>query len=174
MHIFKPNYGNTILIKKICAGFVSEPNYAGNIIVSLANLPDFLRKPILQKRLMEFFSMSDQDRIEIINNALAAGPTIPFDNFAKLFKTWLEILSGLSEENRTMMFSSYVKEILTNPQKLVLFNLDGILEIFLLLTQAQKDTISNSIKRIVNTLDEPSRKKLQLIIPDRARLEFGI
>ena len=153
---------------------MSEPNYAGNIIVSLANLPDFLRKPILQKRLMEFFSMSDQDRIEIINNALAAGPTIPFDNFAKLFKTWLEILSGLSEENRTIMFSSYVKEILTNPQKLVLFNLDGILEIFLLLTQAQKDTISNSIKKIVNTLDEPSRKKLQLIIPDRARLEFGI
>ncbi|HSD05389.1 MAG TPA: hypothetical protein VLB45_06540 [Nitrosopumilaceae archaeon] len=153
---------------------MSEPNYAGNIIVSLASLPDFLRKPILQKRLMEFFSMSDQDRSETINNALAAGPTIPFDNFAKLFKTWLEILSGLSEEHRTIMFSSYLTEITTNPQKLILFNLDGILEIFLLLTQTQKDTISNSVKKIVNTLDESSKKKLRLIIPDRARQEFGI
>jgi hypothetical protein len=153
---------------------VSEPNHAGNIIVSLASLPDFLRKPILQKRLMEFFSMSEQDRIEVINNALAAGPSIPFDKFAKLFKTWLEVLSGLSEENRTIMFLSYVKEISMHPQKLVLFNLDGILEIFLSLTQAQKDTISNSIKKIISTLDDSSRKKLHLIVSDRARLEFGI
>jgi hypothetical protein len=153
---------------------VSEPNHAGNIIVSLASLPDFLRKPILQKRLMEFFSMSEQDKVEVINNALAAGPTIPFDKFAKLFKTWLEVLSGLSEEHRMIMFSSYVKEISAHPQKLVLFNLDGILEIFLLLTQAQKETISNSIKKITGTLDESNKKKLQLIVPNRARLEFGI
>ena len=65
---------------------LSEPNYAGNIIIILANLPDFLRKPILKKRMMEFFSMSEPDKSEIINNALEAGPTIPFPNFSKLFK----------------------------------------------------------------------------------------
>ena len=46
---------------------MGQPNYAGNIIVNLANLPEFLRKPILQKRLAEFFSMSDEDKKEIIN-----------------------------------------------------------------------------------------------------------
>jgi len=30
---------------------LSEPNYAGNIIINLASLPDFLRKPILKKRM---------------------------------------------------------------------------------------------------------------------------
>lgn len=153
---------------------MSEPNYAGNIIVSLASLPDFLRKPILKKRLMEFFSMSLPDKAEVINNALAAGPTIPFDNFARLFKTWLEILSSLSEEHRTTMFSSYVSEITSNPQKLVLFNLDGILEIYFSLSQEQKSILSNSVKKIISSLDENSKRKLYLIIPDRAKREFGI
>ncbi|MEK6877024.1 MAG: hypothetical protein AABZ49_00150 [Thermoproteota archaeon] len=153
---------------------MSEPNYAGNIIVALASLPDFLRKPILKKRLMEFFSMSVPDKAEVINNALAAGPTIPFDNFARLFKTWLEILSSLSEEHRIIMFSSYVSEITANPQKLVLFNLDGILEIYFSLNQGEKNTLSASVKKIISSLDENSKRKLYLIIPDRAKKEFEI
>jgi hypothetical protein len=153
---------------------LSEPNYAGNIIVILSNLPEFLRKPILQKRLMEFFSMSSSDKVEIINNALAAGPTIPFDKFTRLFKTWLEVLSSLSEEHRTEMFVSYITEIIANPHKLVSFNLDGILEIFLSLTPDHSNTISNSIKNIVNTLDGDTKKRLSMIVPARARKEFGI
>ena len=153
---------------------MTEPNYAGNIIVSLASLPDFLRRPILKKRLMEFFSMSVSDKTEVINNALAAGPTIPFDNFARLFKTWLEILSSLSEEHRTSMFSSYVTSIISNPQKLILFNLDGVLEIYFSLSQEQKNIISSSVKKILASIDENSKRVLCLIIPDRAKREFGI
>lgn len=153
---------------------LSEPNYAGNIIVSLSNLPDFLRKPILQKRLMEFFSMSPSEKIEIINNALQAGPTIPFDKFAKLFKTWLEILSSITEEQRISMFGSYVMEITENPHKIILFNLDGILEVYLSLTFTQKESISNSIRKIVSILNDDRKKRLFLIIPDRAKKELGI
>ncbi len=64
---------------------MSQPNFAGNIIVVLANLPDFLRRPILKKRMEEFFTLPVVDRIEIINNALEGGPTIPFPNLAKLY-----------------------------------------------------------------------------------------
>ena len=153
---------------------MSEPNYAGNIIVSLANLPEFLRKPILKKRLIEFFSMSPSDKLEIINNALQAGPTIPFDKFSKLFKTWLEILSALSEEQRIVMFTTYINEITENPQKIILFNLDGILEVYLSLNQAEKDIISKSIKKITDVLDDNKKKILLLTIPDRAKIEIGI
>ena len=110
---------------------MSEENFAGNIIVNLASLPDFLRTPILKKRMIEFFSMTDSEKIEIINNALEAGPTIPFPNFSKLFKTWLEVLCTVTEENRYDMFSNYFKQIVKKPQKIILFNLDGILEVFL-------------------------------------------
>jgi len=110
---------------------MSSPNYAGNIIVNLAGLPEFLRKPILHKRLSEFFSMNQEDKKEIINNALQAGPTIQFDKFSTLFKTWLETLCNLSEEERTVMFSSYINEIVSHPEKLIVFNLDGIFEIYM-------------------------------------------
>ncbi len=153
---------------------LSEPNYAGNIIVSLASLPEFLRTPILKKRLLEFFSMSTSDKLEIINNALQAGPTIPFDKFSKLFKTWLEILSTLSEEQRTVMFTTYINEITENPQKIILFNLDGILEVYLSLNQSEKEIISKSVKKITDLLEDNKKKRLLLIIPDRAKIEIGI
>ena len=64
---------NTLCYKQLV---LSEPNYAGNIIINLASLPDFLRKPILKKRMTEFFSMSEPDKSEIINNALEAAVPI--------------------------------------------------------------------------------------------------
>lgn len=152
---------------------MSEPNYAGNIIVILANLPDFLRTPILKKRMLEFFSMSEIDRQEIINNALEAGPTIPFPNFSKLFKTWLQVLATITEEQRSVMFSRYINEISDSPQKLINFNLDGILEIFLSLDNSQKEILVNSIHRIISDMDENKKKKLFLIIPDNAKKSLG-
>ena len=150
-----------------------EPNYAGNIIINLASLPDFLRKPILKKRMMEFFSMSEPEKSEIINNALEAGPTIPFPNFSKLFKTWLEVLCAISEENRYTMFSNYIKHIINSPQKIIAFNLDGILEIFLSLEQANQETISISIQNVIKSLDQDSKRKLVLLIPENAKNVIG-
>jgi hypothetical protein len=145
------------------------PNYAGNIIVILANLPDFLRIPVLKKRMVEFFSMSDTEKMEIINNALEAGPTIPFPNFAKLFKTWLEILTTLPEEQRNGLFSGYVNEVSKSPQKLIEFNLDGILEIFLTLKEDEKEILVQTIKKIISELHVEDKRKLMLIIPDNAK-----
>lgn len=118
--------------------------------------------------------MSSSEKMEIINNALEAGPKIPFDKFLKLFKTWLEILSTLAEEQRTMMFTSYVNEVILNPQKIILFNLDGIFEVYLSLNKDEKNIISNTVKKIVNTLDDNKKKVLLLIMPDNVRIEFGL
>ena len=152
---------------------LSEPNYAGNIIINLANLPDFLRKPILKKRMTEFFSMPEPEKSEIINNALDAGPTIPFPNFSKLFKTWLEVLCTISEENRHDMFSNYIKHMINSPQKIISFNLDGILEIFLSLEQTNQEIISTSVQNVVKDLDDDSKRKLLLVVPESARRFIG-
>ena len=151
---------------------MSSPNHAGNIIVNLAGLPEFLRKPILHKRLSEFFSMNQEDKKEIINNALQAGPTIPFDKFSTLFKTWLETLCNLSEEQRIVMFSSYINEIKSHPEKLIVFNLDGIFEIYMSLSTEQKSTLSTTIKKILESFDDKDRKKLYMIIPEMAKNEI--
>ncbi|MGI9567353.1 MAG: hypothetical protein ACR2LL_10125 [Nitrosopumilus sp.] len=151
---------------------MAGPNYAGNIIVNLANLPDFLRKPILRKRMMEFFSLSEPEKKEIINNALEAGPTIPFPNFSKLFKTWLKILTTLSNEEREGLFLAYITEVSNSPQKLITFNLDGILEIFLTLEENEKEIISSTIKKLINNLDEERKRRIMIIIPDNAKKQL--
>jgi len=153
---------------------MSHPNFAGNIIVSLASLPDFLRKPILKKRMEEFFTLSEPDRLEVISNALEAGPTIPFPNFAKLFATWLEILATMPEERRVTLTFAYIDEILRNPQKIILFNLDGILEIFLSLEKSHKDTISASLNRIISGLSDEQKRRLYLVIPQNAKSRLGL
>ena len=153
---------------------LTEPNYAGNIIVILANLPDFLRKPILKKRMSEFYSMSDQERNVLIENALEAGPTIPFPNFLKLFKTWLEVLADETEENRKILVSSYVNEVTNFPQKLIAFNLDGMLEIYLTLDDSKKMIVNNSLKLIIEKLESDAKRKLMLLIPNMLKNELGV
>ena len=153
---------------------MSEDNFAGNIIVNLASLPDFLRTPILKKRMMEFDSKSELEKTEIINNALEAGPSIPFLNFSKLFKSWLKIIANISEEHREGMFLAYITQSLLSPEKLIAFNLDGILEIFLQLEKTEKETISNTIKKIIKNLNDDQRKKILIMIPNNAKNHLKI
>jgi len=153
---------------------MSEDNHAGNIIVNLASLPDFLRTPILKKRMMEFDSKSELEKTEIINNALEAGPSIPFLNFSKLFKSWLKIIANISEEHREGMFLAYITQSLLSPEKLIAFNLDGILEIFLQLEKTEKETISNTIKKIIKNLNDDQRKKILIMIPNNAKNHLKI
>ena len=152
---------------------MSEPNFAGNIIVNLASLPDFLRTPILKKRMTEFFSKNQDDKSEIIVNALNAGPTIPFPNFSKLFKTWLEVLATINTENREDMFSNYFRHILISPEKIILFNLDAIFEIFLQIDKEKQKILISSIKIVFDKLDEESKRKMILLMPDSARTLFN-
>ena len=153
---------------------MSEDNFAGNIIVNLASLPDFLRTPILKKRMVEFFSKDESDKKEIIYNALEAGPTIPFLNFSKLFKSWLKIIANLPEEHREGMFLAYIKQSLLNPEKLIAFNLDGILEMFLQLEENEKETIAKTIQKIIGSLNEQERKRILIMIPNNAKIHLKI
>ncbi|MBA4448123.1 MAG: hypothetical protein H2B07_04460 [Nitrosopumilaceae archaeon] len=153
---------------------MSDDNHAGNIIVNLASLPDFLRTPILKKRMIEFFSKDEADKKEIIFNALEAGPTIPFLNFSKLFKSWLKIVANLPEEHRQGMFQAYINQSLLDPEKLIAFNLDGILEMFLQLEENEKETISKTIKGIIENLNEQDKKKILIIIPNNAKIHLKI
>ena len=153
---------------------MSEDNHAGNIIVNLASLPDFLRTPILKKRMVEFFSKEESDKKEIICNALEAGPTIPFLNFSKLFKSWLKIIANLSEEHREGMFLAYIKQSLLNPEKLIAFNLDGILEMFLQLEENEKETIAKTIQKIIGNLNDQDKKRILIMIPNNAKIHLKI
>ena len=72
---------------------------------------------ILKKRMIEFFTLGEPEKNEVINNALEAGPTIPFPNFSKLFKTWLKILTTL-----TALLDIYIRLSTTINSDLIYFS----------------------------------------------------
>lgn len=124
--------------------------------------------------MLEFFSMTETEQDEIINNALDAGPTVPFPNFSKLFKTWLEVLTTMSEDQRNLMFLKYFNAITNTPEKLINFNLDGIYEIFSSLDNDKKNVITKTLKNVIFRLEVEQIRKLKLIIPEKSKMEFGI
>ena len=123
--------------------------------------------------MTEFFSKNDDEKAEIIINALNAGPTIPFPNFSKLFRTWLEVLSTINSENREDMFSNYFKHILASPDKIILFNLDAIFEIFLQVDTQKQQILITSIKTVFDRLDQESKRTMNLLAPDSAKKLFN-
>ena len=71
------------------------------------------------------------------------------------------------------MFSNYIKHIINSPQKIIAFNLDGILEIFLSLGQSNQEIISISIQNVVKNLDDDSKRKLVLVVTENAKRFIG-
>lgn len=136
---------------------------AGNIIQILANLPDFLRKPMLRKRLNEFFNMDEHDRQETITLALSAAPTIEPAKLAVLARTWLEVLSEFDPQKRATMFGTYCNQILMQPASLQRLNLQALTDTFLSLGEKQRDSLADSLKEVLFAL--PNRERMLGLIP---------
>lgn len=148
---------------------MEESNYAYNLVMNLSYLPDFLQRSILKQRLNEFFSMNNNNQNEIINNALDVGPSIPFDRFSRLLKTWLISLTDIKHENRKKILSQYIYEVISSPQKLIKFNMDGMIEVFNSLDNLQKRILIKTIREVITTLKYEQKKRLLLLIPDNTK-----
>lgn len=153
---------------------MSEPNYAANIIVTLASLPEFLRKPMLSARVSEFPRLPKNEQIDIIHHALDASPTIPFDRFSTLLQTWLEVVSEQGAEDRRVLLEAYASEILSNPNKLIQLHMDGIVEVFLGLEPNRQNTIITTLRMILSDMDDNDKSKLIALTPESIKQMLGI
>jgi hypothetical protein len=147
-------------------------NAAGNIIQILANLPDFLRKPMLQSRLKEFYAMSDDDRRETIGLALSAAPTIDPSKLSVLFRTWLEILSEFDAEKRATMFQTYCLQILSSPRSIEKLDFKSLTATFMSLAQKQRERIADSLHEVLFSL--PNRNELLEMVPEDSLKAVGL
>ena len=145
---------------------------AGNIIQILANLPDFLRKPMLQKRLSEFFDMSEADRQETIALALSAAPTMEPAKLAILVKTWLEVLAGFDAADRAAIFGTYCKQILKQPEPLQNLNFQALTDTFLSLGEKERQILADTFKEVL--LGMPKRNELLKLIPEYPQRALGL
>lgn len=147
-------------------------NAAGNIIQILASLPDFLRKPMLQNRLKEFYAMSDGDRREMISMALAAAPTIDPGKLLVLFKTWLEVLAEFDADKRAIMFQTYCRQILSNPRSLERLDFKPLTAAFMSLDQKQRERLVDSLHEVLFSL--PNRNEILKMIPEDSLKAVGM
>jgi hypothetical protein len=145
---------------------------AGNIIQILANLPDFLRKPMLQKRLTEFFDMAEPERQETIALALSAAPTIDQNKLAVLMKTWLEALAGFDSEKRTAIFGIYCAQIARKPDSIAKLNFQILTGAFTSLGDREREILADSLKEVL--LLSPFRNKVLSAIPEPAKRVLGL
>jgi hypothetical protein len=145
---------------------------AGNIIQILANLPDFLRKPMLQKRLTEFFDMADADQQETIALALSAAPTIDQNKLSVLVKTWLEVLAGFDSEKRTAIFSVYCTQIASKLDSIARLNFQALAGAFLSLGEKEREILSDSFKEVLLLI--PARSRILGAIPEYPKRVLGL
>jgi hypothetical protein len=61
-----------------------------------------------------------------------------------------------------------------DPEKLIAFNLDGILEMFLELEENEKEIISNTIRKIIGNLNDQDKRKILIMIPNNAKNHLKI
>lgn len=148
---------------------MSDSNIAGNILKILSGLPEFLRKPMLKNRLMEFFSLSEQDRKETVTNALTAAPTIEFEVLANLVRTWMELLCEFDEDKRRAMFRAYVDVIAASPEILAKLNIDALLSVFVSLPTDKGQMLAGSLQGLMNDLPADKRARVIGAIPENAK-----
>jgi hypothetical protein len=140
----------------------ADPKTAANIIQTLADLPEFLRKSMIRSRLLEFYSMSDADKHETISSSLAALPSLGSVKLKKLMKTWLEVLLGFPGSQITDMFRVYC-EVLNNRWVVEKIDIGSIIDVFSSLQEWKKEKLSDCLKEVIFSF--PNKTDVLRVIP---------
>ena len=142
-----------------------SPDHATeNIIQTLVELPEFLRKPILERRVKEFFSLSIQDKYEMVSGILDAVPSFETKKISSLVKTWLLVLSNLDSVLIVEMFRLYCHEISNSPEIVQKIPMEEIIKMFSVLESTQRKKIADCIKEAI--LSFPDTSKIVNLIPE--------
>ena len=140
---------------------------AVNIIQILADLPYFLREPVLRKKLQEFYIYEESDKRETITNALNAASSIETKKLAVLVRSWMEVLSELDTDKILLMLTLYCDQILKDRSVLKNLNFDSVVQAFMTLDNVKKIKFIYCLKEAMFSV--PNRYKIIEKLPISAR-----
>jgi hypothetical protein len=143
-----------------------------NIIQTLVELPEFLRKPILESRLREFYALDAQDKYEIVSGILEAVPFFEEGKISALVKTWLSVLSNFDASHIVEMLRVYCRELMNSPGIIQRMPVKEITDIFCDLKYAQKQKLSDCLKEAI--LSFPDKDKIVDLIPGYGLKALGM
>lgn len=118
-----------------------DHSLSADILSILSNLPKHLRKSILLKKIDEFASMSDEQKMETVDSVLIGYRKLKKKKLTPLLTTCFEIISTLDSRMIVHMFSIYFETYLLNPELILLLDLQPIVEALEALSAGQKRLI---------------------------------
>jgi hypothetical protein len=134
-----------------------------DILQIVANLPEFLRKPIIRKKLNEFYSLDEPSKFETISMILRGSSSIESNKLYSLIKTWLEILTELESNQVTEIFRVYCEVLLINHICLEKLNIRPLVDAYLKLENKNKKKLSDCLKEVIFLF--PNRTEISKAIP---------
>ena len=140
-----------------------DQNASRDILQIVSNLPDFLRKPIILKKLHEFYSLSERDKYETISLILRGTCSLESTKLYPLIKTWLHILAELESVKVTEIFRIYCEFFLLNPTFFEKLNIQPLIDVFLKLENRNKEKLSDCLKEVFFLF--PNRNEILKSIP---------
>jgi hypothetical protein len=140
-----------------------DQNASRDILQIVSNLPDFLRKPIILKKLHEFYSLSERDKYETISLILRGTCSVESTKLYPLIKTWLHILAELESVKVTEIFRIYCEFFLLNPTFFEKLNIQPLIDVFLKLENRKKEKLSDCLKEVFFLF--PNRNEILNSIP---------
>jgi hypothetical protein len=140
-----------------------DQNTSRDILQIVSNLPDFLRKPIIKKKLHEFYSLSERDKYETISLILRGTCSVESTKLYPLIKTWLHILAELESVKVTEIFRIYCEFFLSNPTFFEKLNIQPLIDVFLKLENRNKEKLSDCLKEVFFLF--PNRNEILKSIP---------
>src|SRR5919202_3954839 len=146
----------------------ADPRTAANIVQTLADLPEFLRKSMIRSRLLEFYSMSDADKHETISSSLAALPSLGSVKLQQLMKTWLEVLLEFQGSQITDIFRLYCEEILNNQPVIENLDIESLIDVFLSLQEWEKEKLADCLKEVIFSF--PNKMEVLSVIPQPLKI----
>ncbi|MEM3084113.1 MAG: hypothetical protein QXU32_08225 [Nitrososphaerales archaeon] len=153
---------------------MSGSNIAGNIIQILAGLPEFLRKPMLKSRLIEFFTLPENEKRETIINALTAAPAIDSAILSNLVKTWIEVICEFDEGRRKVVFDAYVNVIATSPDLISKLDIDELIRVFNTLPDDKRELLIDSLNMVIKALPADIKSGFIDSLPQNAKKTLKI
>jgi hypothetical protein len=140
-----------------------DQNASRDILQIVSNLPDFIRKPIILKKLHEFYSLSERDKYETISLILRGTCSVESTKLYPLIKTWLHILAELESVKVTEIFRIYCEFFLSNPTFFEKLNIQPLIDVFLKLENRNKEKLSDCLKEVFFLF--PNRNEILKSIP---------
>jgi hypothetical protein len=137
---------------------------SADILQIVANLPDFLRKPIIVKKLNEFYSLDHPGKYETISMILRGSSSIESKKLYLLIKTWLEILTELETNKITEIFRIYCEVLIVNPTFFEKLNIEPLVDAYLKLEDKNKRKLSDCLKEVIFLF--PNRTEIFKAIPE--------